>query len=508
MLATKRTALLPRALHVLSAACAALFGGARRDDGGHARAARAEALVAELQARETRLRQELEQAQAAAHRAEALACRDALTGLANRGSFSRTLEQALEDARARRGRLALFLIDLDRMGQCNDMLGRAAGDAVLQEIARRLDEALGTGQSAARLAGDEFVVLLPDFDEAAELDLAAERLLDAIARPLAQGGQSVRITASIGIGMYPADGHEERGLLKCADISLRHAKASGRNAHAFHAPGAGPRELEQGALAAELRHALDAGQFELRYQPRVDARSGRVAAVEALVHWRHPVHGPVAPARFLACAEESGLIVALGRWVLETAARQQVAWRASGLPSLRMAVRLTPRQFADPGLLRDIDQALARTGLRPDELELAVAESTLLQDPRRAPATTAALKARGLRLTVDGFGAGWSSLAHLERFPLDTLKLDRTLARSLSGPADRALLADARALGLAIVADGVDSQGHARRLCDEGCDALQGSYFSEPLAAARLAKLLRAQAEMDELPGWRLAAAA
>lgn len=505
MLVTRSIVLLPRARHALAAA---LFGGARRNDDGNAGAARAEAQVAELLARERRLRQELEQAQAAAHRAEALACRDALTGLANRGSFSRTLEQALEDARQRRGRLAVFLIDLDRMGQCNDMLGRAAGDAVLQAIAHRLDEALGVGQSAARLAGDEFVVLLPHFDEAAELTHLADHLCSAIARPLALPGlqaQRFRITASIGIGVYPADGLEERGLLRYADIALRHAKAAGRNAHAFHSSGAGARELERGALAAELRHALDAGQFELRYQPRVDARSGRIAGVEALTHWRHPVLGQVAPARFLADAEASGLIVALGRWLLETAARQQVAWRTAGLPSVRMAVKLAPRQFADPGLLRDIDQVLAQTGLRPDELEIAVAESTLLQDPRRAPETTTALKARGLRLTVDGFGAGWSSLSHLERFSLDAIKLDRTLSRTLSGPADCSLLADARALGLTVVADGVDNHGQARRLCDQGCGALQGNYFSEPVAPTRLAKLLRTQAEMDELPGWRLA---
>ena len=442
----------------------------------------------------SRLVDEMEKTRESARQIEYLAHHDRLTGLPNRSRFSNLLGQAMRSARAEGRTLALMFIDLDRFRNINDGLGRAAGDRLLGEVARRLLACLQDGELVAHLGGDEFVVALPQCRDAHAAQ-AAERILAAISRPMDLQGTHVGLTASIGVGVFPADGEDERTLMQHAEIALYRAKDDGRNCCVVFAPHLDKQSVERLAFESSLQRALAREQFRVVYQPKVDCRSGRTHGVEALLRWNHPDLGTVPPSKFIPIAEESGLIVALGRWVLRRTCEQQVRWRAQGLPALRVAVNLSARQLADPQLVGDIRAILAETGIEPACLELEITESMLMHDVERAIETLAQIKRLGVALSVDDFGTGYSSLSHLKRFPVDTLKIDRSFVRDLAvDEGDRAIvvaiIAMAKTLRLSVVAEGAETLEQVEFLRAQGCDEIQGFFFSRPVPPEAIPALL------------------
>lgn len=438
---------------------------------------------------------ETEMANEAARQVEILAYTDKLTGLANRTQYGRWMAQAMAEAARYQRRLALIVVDLDRFKNVNDTLGHEVGDALLREMAGRLSRCMRESDLIARMGGDEFVLLLPDVDQPERLGVVARKLLKALSQPLRLEGQELRVTASVGISLYPEDGSDEPTLMKHADIALYQAKEDGRNGFAFYSPALNRHSIERLAFETELQRAFDQGQLQVHYQPKVLAADGRIKGVEALLRWPHPEMGAVSPAKFIPVAEETGLIVPLGRWVLEEACRQQVAWRCDGRPDLVMAVNLSARQFLDEALFDDVAAIVTATGIDPGSLELEITESMLMRDIERASSLLGRFKRMGLRLAVDDFGTGYSSLANLKRFPIDTLKIDRAFVRDLEGSGEdqaiaQAIITMAKSLGLNVVAEGVETLPQVDFLRDRGCDELQGFYFSKAVPAQELLALL------------------
>ncbi len=419
-----------------------------------------------------------------------LAHHDALTGLPNRGLFDHLLRRAL--ARAGRGeRFALCFIDLDRFKLINDSLGHDAGDAVLVEVARRLRAACREADTLARLAGDEFVILLEGAGTAGAAAEVAARVLAALARPVRAGGRDVDVGASLGLALCPDDGGDLETLLRNADAAMYAAKAAGRNTFRFYDEAMNRRAGQRLALETDLRRAVARGQLELFYQPQLRATDGRLAGVEALLRWRHPLRGLVSPADFIPVAEDAGLIAELGEWALAEAARQMVAWRGRGIAVPRAAVNLSPRQFHDAGLAERVQQILAAAGAPAAWIELEVTESAAMQHPAGAAQALQRLRERGLQVALDDFGTGHSSLAVLRTLPLNVLKLDRSFVQHLPAAETDAAVAGAivtlaRQLGLAVVAEGVETEAQRQFLAGIGCDLLQGFLFSRPLPAAEL----------------------
>ena len=429
-------------------------------------------------------------------RLEHLAHFDPLTDLPNRLLFHSRLEHALEQARRHGHRLAILFLDLDRFKTVNDSLGHPAGDELLVAVSQRVRARLRDTDTLARLGGDEFVILLEQLDEAQQAAVVAMELLRVLKEPIMlSGGHEVFIGASIGISLFPDDAREAMQLVRNADAALYQAKDAGRNTYSFYTESL-TREAE-GRLAMEgrLRYALERGEFVLHYQPLVAVADGRLLGVEALVRWRHPEDGLVAPAHFIPIAEENGLIVPLGEWVLRTACAQMKAWLDRGLPPLSLAVNISPRQFQQDelaGLIRDI---LKRSDLPPELLELEITEGAIMQQGDQAIATLHALKALGVRLAIDDFGTGYSSLAYLKRFPIDKLKIDRGFVRDIPGDSNdveiaATIIAMARNLKLEVLAEGVETQAQLAFLREHGCDACQGYLFSRPLPADEIAQLL------------------
>jgi len=436
-----------------------------------------------------RLLREVEKVGESARRIEHLAWHDRLTDLPNRARLSELLAGELARARRARRRVVLLLVDLDHFKNINDTLGHRVGDQLLKQIAARIADARRPGDVVARMGGDEFVVMQVEAPEAVEALAFAQRLLAALARPLEVDGQEFSVTASIGISAFPDDGEDEHTLMKNADIAMYCAKEDGRNNVVAYAPGLDKHSLERLAFESSLRRALDEQQFRILYQPKIDCGTGLATGVEALVRWEHPDLGLVAPAKFIPVAEEMGLIALIGRWVLRTGCAQQVRWRREGLGPLRMAVNLSARQFADDRLIEDIDAVLAETGIAPADLELEITESMLMRDLDRTASILAAIKARGIALSVDDFGTGYSSLSTLKRFPIDTIKIDRSFVREL--PDDRedqaiidAILALSRTLELTVVAEGVETAAQEDFLRTHGCDEIQGYFYCRPIEAA------------------------
>jgi diguanylate cyclase (GGDEF)-like protein len=458
---------------------------------------------AELNKSNTLLQLEVSQHQLAAERAEYLAYYDSLTSLPNRSMFSKLLNQAISLARRDGKQLAVLFVDLDRFKNINDTLGHDAGDLLLQEVGKRLQACLRDSDTVARLGGDEFVILLPAIVDAADVEVVAHKILAAISKSFIAFGQEFRVTASLGVSTYPRDGEDEQSLMKNADIAMYQAKEDGKNHFQFYSVQMNRNSFERLALESSLRRALDHGEFQLHYQPKIDARSGAIVGIEALLRWQHPELGMVAPAKFIPIAEETGLIVSIGKWVLKTACAQNVAWQKSGLPHLHMAVNLSRRQFSDDGLLRDITSILEETGMSPALLELEIAESTLMHDVDKALGTLKAFRDIGLRLAIDNFGTGYSSLSNLRKFPIDTIKIDGSLIRDLSNRAENRSIAEAtiamgRNLSLTVVAECVETKAQADFLREHACDEFQGFYFSKPVTADKFAKLLEAQTTTEE----------
>jgi len=434
-----------------------------------------------------------------AARVEYLAYHDGLTGLPNRSMFSKFLGQSISEAHRYHRHLAVAFLDLDRFKHINDTLGHDAGDQLLREVAVRLKGCVRDSDAVARLGGDEFVVLLPELEDERYAALVAQKILAAVAKPFTLMGQELRVTASIGISAYPQDGLDEQTLTKNADIAMYHAKAEGKNNFQFYSEKLNAHSLERLTLESSLRRALERNEFRLYYQGKRDVASGTITGMEALLRWEHPDLGTVAPMQFIPLAEETGLIVPIGKWVLKTVCLQSIAWQKQGLPHLSIAVNLTTRQFLDEQLLSDVASILADTGMDPRLLEIELHESLLIRDVENTLRILTGLKTLGVRIAVDDFGAGYSSLAVLQRFPLDTIKIDRSLVRDLVGAAEDMGLADAiiamgKSLSLTVVAQGVETKEQADHLRLHACDELQGFYFQRPLPVDEFTQLLRAQA--------------
>jgi diguanylate cyclase (GGDEF)-like protein/PAS domain S-box-containing protein len=425
-----------------------------------------------------------------------LANHDALTSLPNRAMFNDVLNLAIQNARRYKRDFAVLFIDLDRFKNINDTLGHEAGDRLLQEMGARLTQTVRASDVVARLGGDEFVVLVQEVSEAKQVEAVARKVLFTLVKPMVIQGQECQVTASIGICMFPAEAQDEHALMKNADIAMYRAKEDGKNTYKFYSEEMNVHSFERLALETSLRRGLERSEFVLHYQAKLDLHTGKINGVEALVRWQHPDLGMVPPAQFIPLAEETGLIVPLGKWVLHTACAQSVAWLREGLPPLHMAVNVSARQFADEDLVKDIADALQSTGLQPGLLELELTESMVIQNTERAGRVLAEIKKMGVRLAIDDFGVGYSSLTHLKRFPIDTLKVDRSFIRDLPQNAEdkaltEAIIAMGKSLNLTVVAEGVETQEQQTFLRDRACDEMQGFFFSKPIPSGEFAELLR-----------------
>ncbi len=439
--------------------------------------------------------------QMAEARIEYQAFYDLLTDLPNRRLFMDRLEQDLAHARRRGHYGALLFLDLDRFKTINDSLGHHIGDSLLQEVAQRLRAVLRQEDTAARLGGDEFVVLLSELSDDAEhaantAQAVAERLLTALMRPYGIDHHDLHSSASIGIALYPMADESVDDLLRQADIAMYRAKESGRNTTRFYLPSMQLAADERLQLENDLRQALADGRLELHYQPQVDS-AGRIIGAEALLRWHHPLRGLVLPGEFIAIAEESGLILPIGTWVMREACRQHRAWQEAGLPLLpHVAVNVSARQFRQGDFVAQVEAVLQETGLDPHHLELELTEGVLLENVDEAGARMRTLKQLGVRLSIDDFGTGYSSLAYLKRLPVDLLKIDRSfVAEIISDPNDAAIvetiIAMTRHLQLEVIAEGVESAAALAFLRERGCHRYQGYHFSRPLPHEAFAALLQ-----------------
>ena len=422
---------------------------------------------------------------------------DALTGLPNRSMLVAGLQRALERAEGGRGEVAVLFVDLDNFKLVNDSLGHGAGDAALVEVARRLGECLGAGDLAARFGGDEFVVLLEGVADEAGATGVARRIVGALEAPFRLGNKEVFFSASIGAVLGAASGRGDAAdLLRAADVALHRAKATGVGYAVFDAA-MNVEALERLDLEADLRRAVDHEEFVVYYQPKVELSTGRIIGAEALVRWQSPRRGMVSPAKFIPVAEETGLIRGIGGWVLREACLQAKEWRAH-LPSCSrpvVSVNLSAAQLKHPGFVQEVARTIEETGVDPASLVLEITESMLMEDAERGVETLCGLKALGLRVALDDFGKGYSSLAYLKRFPIDTLKIDRAFVDGLGRePGDtaivRAIMGLARALGLEVVAEGIETAEQLGLLKELDCDYGQGYYFARPLPSAEAGPFL------------------
>jgi diguanylate cyclase (GGDEF)-like protein len=420
---------------------------------------------------------------------------DPLTQLPNRASFSEHLEEAMRRAKRASWPLALLFVDLDLFKRVNDSLGHDAGDRLLRVVAERIRRAVREADSLFRMGGDEFTVLLEDVRGPEEAAMVATRMLEAIAEPVQLQHHEISVSASIGIALYPRDDTVGERLLKSADTAMYKAKELGRNRYAFFAKEMNQRVESQMLIEAALRRALKNEEFVLHFQPRVSL-SGRATGAEALLRWQHPEWGLVEPARFVPLLEETGLVVPVGNWVMREACRQAKAWQAAGLPPLRVSVNLSSRQFRSEGLFEVVSEALRSSGLAPQLLELELTESLLVENVEHAMGVMGKLKAIGTGISIDDFGTGYSSLGYLKRFPIDSLKIDRSFVRDIAtSPKDAAIVkaisALARSLGIGLIAEGVEEAWQVDFLRARHCTEMQGFLFSRPLPAEQIIEALR-----------------
>ncbi len=432
----------------------------------------------------------------AEERVQYLATHDGLTGLPNRAMFAQLVVLASESAKRRDCKIAVLFIDLDRFKVINDSLGHEAGDILLREMAARFRECLRGGDVVARLGGDEFVVLLQDVSDPAHVGVVARHLLSSIMRPIEIQGQECRVTASIGICLHPEVGQDERSVIKNADLAMYAAKEKGKNTYQIYSAKLRTRSAGRLAIETHLHYALERNELSLHYQPKVRVDADTITGVEALLRWNNPVLGSVSPVRFIPVAEETGLIIPMGRWVLRTACKQSADWLRAGLPPVRTSVNLSMRQLQDEGLIGDIRSALKDAGLPADRLELELTESMIMHNTERAVRVLTDIKALGVKLAIDDFGTGYSSLAQLKRFPIDTLKVDRSFIREIQRDGEdraitEAIIAMGKTLSLTIVAEGVETLEQKTFLRECACDEMQGYYFSTPVPPEEFALLLR-----------------
>jgi diguanylate cyclase (GGDEF)-like protein len=433
----------------------------------------------------------------AADRIQHLAHHDDLTGLPNRLLFNYHLPRALARAQRVGGAVGVLFLDLDRFKVINDTLGHGAGDDVLCQVSKHLLECLRETDTLARVGGDEFTLLVEQFDTPQDLGDIAQKLLAATARTLAINGQEYHLSGSIGIAIYPKDGGDSASLLKNADIAMYRAKSSGRNNYQFYSSDINIHSVERLSLENQLRHAVARREFEVHYQPKVNIQTGRISGAEALVRWRHPQRGLLLPGEFIFVAEEVGLIGSIGRLVLDTVCADAKRWRDEGIAPIRIAINLSAQQFADSRLLEDLDSVLRETGCDPHALEFEITESVVMTSPDKALLLLEQIKEHGITVAIDDFGTGHSSLAYLKRFPVDSVKIDYTFIRDIAvDPNDlaitKAIIALGHSMGLKVVAEGVESATQLEILRRVRCDEFQGFLFSGAVPAAEFEQVLTA----------------
>ena len=426
---------------------------------------------------------------------EQLANHDRLTRLANRVMFVETLSGALSRAEEEQREIAIMFLDLDRFKNVNDTLGHGVGDTILQETARRLLATMRSGDFVARLGGDEFAILVENYRGANELADMASRLLATFKPNFGVAGSGINITASVGVCTYPDGAPDCESMMSNADIALYRAKEQGRNRFCLYSADLNRLSQDRLILEAQLLRAIDGDELEVWYQPKISIRNGRVKGVEALVRWRHPEHGLLMPGRFIPLAEETGIIEQMDLWVLRKVCERAHYWHANGKPLPPVAVNLSANQLGRPDLVDALSSILAQTGAVPDMLELEITETAVMRDPERAVAVMEALKGMGMHLAIDDFGMGHSSLGYLKRFPVDSLKIDRTFVKDLPHDRDdiaitRAIIAMAHSLQVGVVAEGVERRDQFEVLRAEGCDQFQGFLCQPALREEDLMRFL------------------
>jgi diguanylate cyclase (GGDEF)-like protein/PAS domain S-box-containing protein len=421
---------------------------------------------------------------------------DLLTGLPNRLLLNDRINQSIAVARRKRKHVAVIFLDLDRLKYINDSLGHAIGDELLRSVSKRLLASVRSSDTVSRQGGDEFVILLSELARPEDAATSAQKLLHSLSAPHLLGGQDLHIDGSIGISVYPADGSDAEMLIKSADTAMHHAKERGRNNFQFFKTDMNLKAVERQSLEGSLRCALEREEFLLNYQAKVNLETGEITGVEALIRWQQPNRGLVPPAQFVPVAEDCGLILPIGRWVLREACRQARAWQDAGLPPLVIAVNVSAVEFRDKDFVEGVRTILSETGLPARYLELELTEGVLMEDAESAASVLQELKAMGVHLAVDDFGTGYSSLSYLRKFPIDTLKIDKSFIHQNSTNTDQstivsAVIAMGRSLKLRVVAEGVETLEQLMVLQGLHCDEAQGFYFSRPVAAAQFANLLQ-----------------
>jgi diguanylate cyclase (GGDEF)-like protein/PAS domain S-box-containing protein len=431
-----------------------------------------------------------------------LAHHDALTGLPNRILLTERLEHALPHANRAGTLVAVMFLDLDRFKLVNDTLGHSVGDELLKAVAKRLTSCVREDDTVARLGGDEFVLVLEDVRGSQDIAKVAEKIIDSLSKPLMLDQHEIVVTPSVGISVYPHDGDDVETLVKHADVAMYRAKEKGRNNYQFFTADMNARAFERLTMENSLRKALERNEFVLYYQPQVDLESHRITGMEALLRWQHPDFGLVSPTQFIPIAEETGLIVAIGEWVLRTACAQNKAWQDAGIAPLRVAVNLSARQFKQANLVEMVRRALDDAGLEARYLELEITETVAMDHAEETAAKLRELKSMGVGISMDDFGTGHSSLSYLKRFPIDTLKIDQTFIQDIAQDSSDAAIASAitamaHSLNLKVVTEGIETKEQLAFLGQHGRDEVQGYYFSEPLPAEAFAELLKQERPFD-----------
>jgi diguanylate cyclase (GGDEF)-like protein/PAS domain S-box-containing protein len=434
-------------------------------------------------------------ARAMARKMTHLAQHDSLTNLPNRVLLSDRLREAIILSGRHQRKLSVLFLDLDRFKHVNDSMGHGVGDRLLQSVARRLFSCVRSSDTVGRQGGDEFVVLLWEVRRAEDAAVTAAKILEALREPHLIDGHELYVSGSIGIVTYPDDGADAETLMKKADLAMYYAKESGRDGYQFFKPAMNARAVERQSLEDSLRYAIERRELVLHYQPKVDLKSGGIIGAEALIRWRHPQRGLVPPGQFVTIAEDSGLIVPIGRWVLREACRQARAWQTAGLPPLCVAINISPVELRAPGFVAGVRAILKETGLEPRYLELELTETVLIEDSRSVADVLEELKDIGVLLALDDFGTGYSSLSHLKRFPIDTLKIDQSFVRDLTVDEDDAGIVTAvigmgKSLQMRVVAEGVETREQLEILQQHGCPQGQGYYFCRPVPAEEFGHLL------------------
>jgi diguanylate cyclase (GGDEF)-like protein len=452
-------------------------------------------MLVQIETRERELAHELSERIRAEERLDRLAHFDTVTSLPNRYYFNERLADAVQRTNRFGDPAALLFIDLDNFKIVNDTLGHHVGDNLLRLVAARLSGVVRSGDSLCRIGGDEFALILPNVTDHAQAEQIAAKCIEAVSGPIDIEGSEIYVTVSIGISLCPHDASEASDLLKQADTAMYHAKARGKNTYQVFLPEMRGKAQKRLILETSLRRAIERKEFVLHYQPQIDLANGRIVSVEALVRWQHPDLGLVSPLEFIPVAEETGLIVPIGEWVLRTACAQAADWARNNATPLRMAVNLSGRQFRDDTLIEQVLMILRETGLEPNLLELELTESTLMDAGPNTIDRLQELRAAGIHLAIDDFGTGYSSMSYLKRFPVGMLKVDRSFVRDLPGDTDdaaitQAIIAMARSLNISVTAEGVETAAQAEFLTQAGCTLTQGFYYARPLPANEMQALI------------------